>query len=446
MGIKVNRCDIVPPISSGGGGGAPVDAPYLTNGVDPNGDLTANVNVLALAAPQPFIATAPLVGDVGVPIIIAYNNGAGAANTGTGLGFRAQNDLDTTILLGSVLAQFSDATDGSEDSKLVANVYAAGAQVTALSIDNGGITLDGSGAKTITTSAGALTVSATGGTNAATVSAAGAASLTGGTAAAVTGATTATVQAGSGAATLRSTAAGAVVLGATTASLTATAGAVSVTGGTTAALTAGTNATVEGASVVVLRAAAAGNGVQVHAGGVPTWTFDDSASLNGRLVAEGSARPISNVSPSASTGDVVVHQQIFDAGIAAPTNGGATVAIVPGAEFIATATFTAPTGGAGTFLLQNNTGRTITLIGARALIPAAGANTLAITIASTLGATNLFTAAALAATGGAHLACATTYNLGLTGAQIANGAGITITAEGSAGTVAVILLLEFIVQ
>jgi hypothetical protein len=444
MGVKVNRCDIVPPIS-GGGGGAPVDAPYLTNGVDPNGDLTANVNVLALAAPQPFIVTAPIFEAIGQPLTIAYNPGAaGAANTGAAIGFRAQNDANAAVQIGSVAALMTDATAGSVDSALALNVSAASATVTAALVDNTGIVLDGSGTKTITTSKGNLTVSATGAGNDVTVQ-------SGSAAAALTGATTATVQAGSGAATLQSTAAGAAVLGATTASLTATtgaasvvatAGAASVTGGTTAAITAGTNVTVEGASTVLLRSGAAGNGVQVLAGAVSTWTFMDPTINGGALTSIGSTRKVANVLAGTVAGDAIVYQQIFDAGTVAPTNGGATVPIVPGAQFIAPATFTAPTGGAGTFLLQNNTGRDITVIGVRALIPGAAANTLAITVASPFP-TNLFAEAVLAATGGA-LSPATTYTLAA--AVIANGADITITAEGSAGTVDVILLLEFIVQ
>lgn len=402
------------------GGGAPVNAPYLLNGADPSGLLTAEVNVLALSAPQPFIATAAIFADIGQPLTIAYDPGAaGAANTGAAVGFQAQNDADAAVQIGGVAALLTDATAGSVDSAIALNVSAASATVTAALVDNTGILLDGTGAKTITTSKGNLTVSATGAGNGVAVSSAAAG-------AAVTGQTTASLTATTGAASVVATAAGA-----------------SVTGATTAAVTAGTILTLTGADRILLQTAAAGNGVQVLAGAVPTWIFDDAASLNGRLVAAGSARPISNVSPSTTTGDVVVFEQILDAGQAAPTNGGATVPIVPGAEFIATATFTAPTGGAGTFLLQNNTGRAITIIGARAVIPAAGANTLALTI-DNAGGTDLFTVAALAATGGTHVPAATTYTLAE--AVIANGANIIITAEGSGATIDTILFLEFIVQ
>jgi len=517
MGVKVNRCDIVPPLS--GSAGVPVNAPYLLNGVDPSGLLTAEVNVLALATPQPFIATAPIAGDIGLPITLAYDNGVGAVGTGVGLQFKAQNAADATKDIVTVVARLTDATAGSEGSEVDVGVLVAGAEQTALTIADASLSLNGStGAKTITTSKGALTVSATGGTNPVTVTAPGSVSLTGGTSAAVTGATTATVLAGTGAATLRSTAAGAAVLGQTTASLTATTGAASVvasaagasvagattaavtagsgaatlqstaagavvTGATTAAVTAtagaasvtgGTTATLAAGTGLALMSSTSGNAamsapagtasvggatVQLNGGTGVTLVSSDSNDVvlaaaarswtmsvaDGSLTASPAAQ-VKGVLPGTTTGDAVAYEQILDAGIATPTNGGATVAIVPGAQFIAPATFTAPTGGAGTFLLQNNTGRTITLIGARALIPAAGANTLAITIANTSGATDLFTAAALAATGGTHLACATTYNLSVTGAQIANGANITVTAEGSAATIDTILFLEFIVQ
>jgi hypothetical protein len=475
--IKVGVDTLPIPASSGS---APDDAPYLLNGVDPSGDLTAQVNVLTLATPQPFIATAPIGGDVGLPVILAYDDGPGAVDTGVGLAFRAQNDADAPIYLGSVLAQFSDATDGSEDSKLVANVYAAGAEVTALTIDNSGIVLEGTGNKTITTATGDFTVSATGAGNDIIVESAAAAARLRSTAAGVivTGATTAAVTAGTGDLSLASGAGDvAVLINATPIASFVTTGlefrgtgskVLSYQGGDLAAGTAGAGndlgvssggdmtiaaGTTAGSLVVTSQSTASvtalagdltldarGAGtVILSTGNTARW----AVTTAGVLQAQGASRKISSVAPGTTTGDAVAFEQILDAGVATPTNGGATVAIVPGAEFIATATFTAPTGGAGTFLLQNNTGRAITLIGARAIIAGAGVNTLAITV-DNAGGTDLLTVAALAATGGTHIPAATTYTLG--NAIIANGANIIITAEGSGATIDTILFLEFIAQ
>lgn len=189
---------------------------------------------------------------------------------------------------------------------------------------------------------------------------------------------------------------------------------------------------------LTLTAAGAGGDVSFEAGGFVRWSIDGAT---GNLAANPGGEKLENVLPASAAGEVVVFEQILDAGITTPADGGPAVNIVPGAEFIASASFVASALGS-TFLLANNTGKAITLIGARALIPAAGANTLAITIAG--NATNLFEAAALAATGGTHLQCATTYTL--IAATIANGANITITAQANPINIDTILFLEFIVQ
>jgi len=442
MGVKVNRCDIVPPLS--GSAGVPVNAPYLLNGVDPSGLLTAEVNVLALAAPQPFIATAPIAGDVGLPITLAYDNGAGAAGTGVGLQFKAQNDLDTTKDICTVVTRLTVATDTTEASVVDIGVLAAGAEQTALTIADTGLSLNGgTGAKTVTTSKGALTVSATGAGNGVTVSSAAAS-------ADLTGTTTATVSAGSGAATLRSTAAGAVVVGQTTASLTATtgaasvvatAGAASITGATTAALTAGSGAaTVESTGGAVILVSAAASAVTVTAGGTPTWQFLQSGLNGGALTALGTQRKVANIAPGTVAGDAVAFEQLLDSGIATPTDAGPAVAMSLGATMTQVAEFTAPSGVAGAFLIDNSTGQSARLIDVQVGLPAAGPNTLTITVSK--GATVLFTGTTIASPGGTHLQMATTYTT--TDALFAAGDDIAISATGNGGTVAVILLLGFV--
>lgn len=417
------------------GGGAPQNAPYLLNGVDPSGLLTAEVNVLALATPQPFIATAPIAGDVGLPITLAYDNGVGAVGTGVGLQFKAQNAADATKDIATVITRLTDATAATEDSEVDIQVLAAGADQTALTIANGGLLLGGTGAKTIVASTGGLTVSATG----------AAAALTGGTSAAVTGATTATVQAGSGAATLQSTAAGAAVLGQTTASLTATTGAASVvasaagasvTGATTAAVQAGTgNATLQSTAAAAFvtgqigasLTATTGNAT-IEASGLTgnvfltangkSWNLDPS---DGSLNANPGPYQIRQVAPGAATGDVLVYQQLLGASVIAPTAGGPAVAADPGAIMAQTVEI-AVTAVAGVYLVTNNTGAAIRIIGAEALLPA----TFAAAAISVETSAVIFAATALAALNVPALPCAAGYTSAA--ATVANGASFTINA------------------
>lgn len=432
MGVKVNRCDIVPPLS--GSAGVPVNAPYLLNGVDPSGLLTAEVNVLALATPQPFIATAPIAGDIGLPITLAYDNGVGAVGTGVGLQFKAQNAADATKDIVTVVARLTDATAGSEGSEVDVGVLVAGAEQTALTIADAGLSLNGStGAKTITTSKGALTVSATGGTNPVTVTAPGSVSLTGGTSAAVTGATTATVQAGSGAATLQSTAAGAAVLGQTTASLTATTGAASVVATAGAASVAGQTAASLTAATGNANVVATTGNVFLTANG-RSWNVDQG---DGRLTASTGVYFISQVAPGVSTGDVLVYQQVFDAGVIAPTAGGLAVAMDPGAVMAQQCELSV-TAAAGVYLVTNNAVDAIRILGVDVLLPATFAAGVFSVVAN---AATLFSGTGLAALGVAALPVAAGYSAA--NATVAAGADITINATdatlGGATTAFVII-------
>lgn len=425
--IKVGVDTLPIPASSGS---APDDAPYLLNGVDPSGSLTAQVNVLTLTTPQPFIATAPIAGDVGLPITLAYDNGAGTVGTGVGLQFKAQNDADTTQDICTVIARLTDATDTSEDSEVDIQVLAAGADQTALTISNSGLTLDGTGNKSIDTTSGDLIVTTTGG------------NFTAGSAGRTNNLSTFLASATTGAiATLKAEVTGTPsdtkldVNANKTAQFTKADTITFAPDGATQTLTTGSALSIVGAGVTIDSGAA---NLTLRAGGSDRWIVDDTS---GELQAQGGGAKITNVDPGTTTGDVVVFEQILDAGVATPVDAGPAVAIVPGASFIATSTFTAPNAAAGNFLLQNNTGKTITLIGARVLIPGA-ATTLSINVFN--GATSLFFAAAITGPGGGHLSCTASYSLAT--AAIANGDDITVVAAGAAATVDTILFLEYIVQ
>lgn len=397
MGVKVNQCDIVPPISSGGGG-APVGAPYLLNGPDVSGTLTSAVDVLALATPQPFVATAPFIGgQLGAPVMMDYANGAGSVGDGVILPARLQNDGNTQFIASAIQTEIVDATAGTETTKVKIQPATAGSIVDGIEITRDAITFPGARTKSIVGEQ-SITIDAP--------------------AVALEGAGSHVVLDASGPAIdIRST------------------GPIDIE-----ANGAGVVLTLTGGDRILLQSGAGGNGVQVLAGNVSTWTFMDSAVNGGALTAIGSTRKVANIAPGTTTGDAVAYQQVLLGAVAAPTNGGPAVNATPGACMIAPAEFTAPTGGSGTFLLKNNTGANILIVGARVLIPSAGATTLACSVSSPL--TTLFDAAAIVAPSGTHLSATATYSIA--NATIANGANITIAAEGSVATVDTIIFVEYI--
>ena len=434
------------PIATGGGG-APDSAPYLLNGVDTTGDLTNPVNVLALAAPQSFIATSPIGGTVGVPVKLAYDNGPGSAGTAIAVLMELQSDSDNTVNGGSIKATLTDATNGAEVSTVTVTTLAAGSEEDALVIADSGLTLDGTGNKTITTATGDLIVSTTGGNFTA-----GSAGRVNNLSTFLASATTAAIaslkaEVNDGASPPVITDVKLDLSTAKTGEFTNVDTLAFSPSGATQTISTGDALDVVASKSIFIRSigtvpntnvaiSATGN-VVVAAGGSDRWAV---VGTTGEFQSQGGAK-ITNVDPATAAGDVVVFEQILDAGVATPVDAGPAVAIVPGASFIATATFMAPNGSAGNFLLENTTGKTITLIGVRVLIPGA-TTTLSITVLN--GATSLFSALALAGPGGGHLSC--TANYSLANAAIANGASISISATGAAATVDTILFLEYIVQ
>ena len=391
----------MPPISSGGGG-APVAAPYLLNGPDVSGTLTSAVDVLDLATPQPFVATAPFIGgQLGAPVTIDYANGAGSVGDGVILPARLQNNGNTQFIASAIQTEIVDATAGAEITKVTIQPATAGSIVGGIEVTSNAVKLFGSGAKLVTTSSGSLTMSSTGLGSTLAIAAGGEISIGAGV---------------SGPAEINITASG-------QASYKSNQGNVTL-------------ATGGGAFDVLVKS---GRNIVFSTtnGSFDRWAI---LSATGELAAQGAGAKVTNLTPGTTTGDAVAYQQVLLGAVAAPTNGGPAVNATPGACMIASAEFTAPTGGSGTFLLKNNTGASILIVGARVLIPSAGATTLACSVSSL--ATTLFENPAITAPGGTHLPATTSYTVA--NATIANGANIIIEADGSVATVDTIIFVEYI--
>lgn len=130
MSIQIHACNIIPPV--GGGGGGTALAPYLLDGPDPSGTLTNAVNVLAMTAAQQPVAFQAVeefqpASNVGLPLAVAYLPPVvGANGQSVALPLQLKDDSGAIKNAAAVVVETRDAAAASYYAALTFDLSAGG--------------------------------------------------------------------------------------------------------------------------------------------------------------------------------------------------------------------------------------------------------------------------------------------------------------------------------